>query len=364
MIEKTGIMNEFDVFLFVPFDNMNLNYYRNLGISVIDDYSFSQIECDTKLNSIKYYKNYLSSIKKLSKANLIFDVVHISYASMEKILSIPYLRKISKKIVVTFWGSDLFRVGTGTLKFYKRYLNKVDEISLSTNDMFSKFHKIYGEKYNSKLRRVRFGVDGFSFINVISSSDKSKSLFNLPFDKKIVTIGYNGNSSQQHLKVLDVISRMPDDLQKNMFILIPATYGLNTEYKHKLIEALDGLSCKYRLFEDYMDDETLGHLRKATDCFIHAQLTDALSASVQEYLYAQKLVFNPSWIIYEDFDELGIYYKKYKSFDDLIHLLSDYIIRGVSQETEQRLQNNSKLLKRISDWNVVAVNWKELYLKP
>lgn len=360
-IEKTGLSDDNSIYLYDPFPNTETKKYKDLGVKIIDDCHLRHTDRKNKIQTLKYVTNYVSCIKMLSKKHNSFDVVHINYASMEKILSIPYLRKISKKLVVTFWGSDLFRVSDFILKRYKAYFDKVDVITLSTNEMVSRFHDVYGDRYDSKLQRIRFGVDGFNYIDLFNSSENSKSFFDLPLDKTIITIGYNGNVAQQHLKVIDELKLLPDNLQKKLFIIIPATYGLNDEYKQNLIDSLDELVCDYRIFDKFMSDEELGQLRNATDYFIHSQITDALSASVQEYLYARKIVFNPTWIVYEDFDEVGVYYEKYGSFIELRQLLANHIETGINRETESNLIKNSEILSNLTSWNVVSSKWRELY---
>ena len=79
--------------------------------------------------------------------------------------------------------------------------------------------------------------------------------------------------------------------QKNM------TYAVNEEYSLRVKDEMND-SCEFEvsILEDYLTPDQMAELFVKSDCMIHAQITDALSASVQEILYAGKLVFNPEWL--------------------------------------------------------------------
>ena len=98
-----------------------------------------------------------------------------------------------------------------------------------------------------------------------------------------------------------------------------------------------------------------------SDCMIHAQITDALSASVQEILYAGKLVFNPEWLEYEEIDKRGVFYKKYKDFKELEELFVNYVNGGISAEEKKLLEDNKRLLYEYSSWEILKDKWLSLY---
>ncbi len=129
----------------------------------------------------------------------------------------------------------------------------------------------------------------------------------------------------------------------------------------ELEQSLKDIECGYKIFTEFMDDTETMKLRTVTDLFIHAQRTDALSASVQEYLFAKKLLLNPSWIEYQEFKKMGIYYWEYHEFDELPKLLKKYVAFGLQEDQKMRLKGNQELIAAYSSWESSSEEWKKLY---
>ena len=62
---------------------------------------------------------------------------------------------------------------------------------------------------------------------------------------------------------------------------------------------------KYLILDSFLSSEDAAALRYATDMFIHVQVSDAYSSSVQEYLLCNKKVINGSWLRYDEFEDNG-----------------------------------------------------------
>ena len=59
-----------------------------------------------------------------------------------------------------------------------------------------------------------------------------------------------------------------------------------------------------QLLRQLLDEEKMAKLRCISDIMLHAQPTDAFSASVQECLYCGAIVFNGAWLVYNELDEI------------------------------------------------------------
>ena len=292
-----------------------------------------------------------------------FRVVHIHWILLQKMTAMRLIRRHSDRIVCTFWGSDLLRVSQRHLRRFRSGLGYADVITVSTPEMRRRFLQTYGAGPGKKLRRARFGLEVLKCMDAPGMDTAScKAHFHIPQDKICITAGYNGHTAQQHLEVLKVLAGYEESVRQKLFLILPVTYGLEQDYREKLLEALEGLGCGYRLFEQSLEDEEIGKLRMAADIFIHAQTTDAFSASVQEYLYAGKTVFNPSWIRYRDLEKEGVWYIEYEDFTDLGRKLLQCLEPDPEgRDTERMRSANREKIRKLSSWESAAKVWRALY---
>lgn len=359
-IEYSGIIGNSDIYSFYTDTSEYDSFYRKKGIKVCVLKHNTIFDKIPKIRGLIRIAEYLLYVRGLQKKAGGFDVVHISFIGREKMLALRVLRKKTKKIVCTFWGSDLFRVPDKQLLKYRKAFEQTDVIMLSTSEMKEKFISVFGREFYRKILQLKFGVSGLEYIDP-DNTPNAKKLLDVPENRTVITVGYNGKECQNHIKVIKALCNLEEQQKDRIFLLLPVTYGLTHEYRNKLIGSLNDLGCGYRLIEDFLDDEHLGQLREGTDVFIHAQTTDAFSASVQEYLYARKLVFNPVWIPYRDMKNKGIYYREYRDYSDLIKLLSDFLEKGVSKEERIRMSQNSEIIWKLSSWESLSSGWNELY---
>jgi len=305
----------------------------------------------------------LTQWKRIMRLKYKYNIVHIHF--MEPLLVAPlarlnWFKGNSAEIIATFWGSDLFRVPDKTLKKVGKSFEYLKYITMNSNDLFKKFYQVYSHKYDSKLRMVRWGVATFDDISTIlndNSREDCKEFFGISKEKTVLSIGYNAYRAQQHLEALRSLTVLPSETWKNTVIVLPMTYGVITEkYKNDVMTELQKIGCEYKILDTFISDIDVAKLRLATDIFIHAQTTDALSGTMQEYLYAGSVVLNPSWITYDELHELGVTYIEYKDFNDLPQVTQKLL----SSEIKYNMKNK-KILHAFTSWESVKPNWQDLY---
>lgn len=359
-IMHSDILKGNDVYVWDQEPSENDSFYKEHGIKICRIKRHGIFRNIPKVRGIIMRIDRRQYINALAEKIGGFDVVHISFVSKDKVRMIKHLRKHAKRIICTFWGSDLFRVSDKQLLKYKKTLELVDNVTLSTPEMKHRFISVFGKDFSKKIIKLHFGNEGLKYIDC-NNTAKAKAEFNVPEGKTVITIGHGGKECHNHIKVINALSKLDRSYKDKLFIQLPVTYGLTPEYRQKLIESLQALGCEYSLIETFLDDKRLGTLRESADVFIHAQPTDAFSASVQEYLYAQKLVFNPVWIPYQELKDKGVFYREYKDFEQLRQMLFDYLANGLSDEVKQRISMNSKIIGDNYSWEAVSDNWHSLY---
>ena len=273
-----------------------------------------------KLSSLKKQIYIIKFIQKVIGGKIDFlNIQNVPFGNF--VYFIAFLQKFySKKSGIAFWGSDILRLSHKNSKKLKYALNLCDTISLSTKEMRNKFELHYNNKYADKIiDSCYFGSPIISYIKEANIDKKlAKKYFDLPTEKKIIHIGYNGSTTQQHIKVIEQLSKLDLRYKKQIFIQLHVGYGLeNKKYLHAIKIALANSGIEFKLLNIFFDKKETSLFRLSADIFIHAQITDAMSSSIREYLFSDVIVINPEWIKYHELRNLGVEYIEYSSFTDL-----------------------------------------------
>ena len=107
-----------------------------------------------------------------------------------------------------------------------------------------------------------------------------------------------------------------------------------------MTEALNKSGCSYVILEKFFVDEELSISRLASDVFIHAPISDALSGTMLELLYASNIVITGSWLPYKTFKAAHLSYFEITDFIELSEKL-DSVIENFETEKELTLKNKS-----------------------
>lgn len=359
VLNPMGRCNVYVVDLGAHKEGLFSGFYNDNNINII------RLERDSKhrlpvFGSWIYIRDAVRFIERTVKA----DIIHEHFVNWQGLLFLAKLKKRDNLTLISYWGSDILRESVTKLRLSQLWIGKADKITLTTAEMRRTFRRIYGTKFNEKIYETFFGVNCFDNLKRMDySSQLYKSGYGIDDALITVTIGYNGSDAQQHLQVLDSIARLSPSEQGELFIIIPMTYGVTSKaYKEQVNKRIDKLQIGgYKILEDYMNEEESSRLKCVTDIFIHAQLTDAFSASVQEFLYAEKIVLNPEWIKYDEHEKMGIFYLKYENFETLDKLIKESIRYSKTGELKQKLEHNKEILQNTTSWEAVAPKWRSLY---
>lgn len=312
------------------------------------------------------YKKIVSlkkQFKKLSN-NHKFDIIDIHFPHYYMAAAMPCLRKMSKNIVVTPWGSDILRVDGFRAKIlFRGVLAKCDYITTAIDGNVGK--RILENLPNSH-KKFYFQAWGSETIDYIvhhikeTNTTAAKERFGLA-GKYVITCGYNAFRAQNHDKIIDAIAGKRSQLPENLKLLIPVSYGAYdkdkyiAELKKKCQEAhVDAL-----FVEEYMTVADVFLLRMATDIFVHAQNTDAGCASLQEYVLCDKKIVHGSWIRYPKLDVYSpLCYYAASDFS----ALGDVIVDAYHAEPIKFSQEAIDYIKS-NGWEVRRKEWNDMFEK-
>lgn len=327
------------------------------------EYSDFYINNNIKVNVLKFNKNIMKipGVRKIyyrkkywdEIKNKMYDSAHINFLNVNNTwLASKISKNTGTNVVATYWGSDLLDVDKKYLKKEFEYLNDINTITVSTNYMMKYIEKNITNFRMEKVKEVKFGAELFSLLDkqttpLIDNSEK----------KILIAIGYNGRRRQNHIPVIEELRKLPNDVKKRIHIILQMSYAIDDDmYLADVKKCLMNINIKYTILQNPLNDVELASLRSQVDIFIHAQKTDAFSASVMEYLYSNTLVLNPDWIRYEELIEHNVEFFEYHSFDEI----QDKIIMLINRLEQGRISDNKQKLHNIMSWEKVSKDWIEI----
>lgn len=296
------------------------------------------------------------------------DVLHVHYVEpMHLIYFFGFWMK-AKKRVLTFWGSDLLRASKGKLCLFTYFLKRSTSIVLMIQSQCDYFQKVFGHKYDEKIRIIDFGnslLDVLDNVKQKHTVEECKQHFNMPLDKLIIHVGYNALPEQQHIEMLENVVLLSQDVLNRVKLIFHISYGQESdfeEYKRRLTELMDAAQLDYSFYDDYLQREGLAMFRMTCDVFLYGQKTDARSASPLEYIYAGAEFVCPKWLSgnYELLDGTGINYFVYDDFAQLSDALQK-CLKEMNPSERKISKEGRKIIRDEISWDSLAEKWRNLY---
>lgn len=308
-----------------------------------------------KIKKVLYWHSFVKYLKNKYR-NLMDAIVQIQYVDYRFLRIIPFLKKVAKKVILTYWGSDLLR--NPKVERMNRLFNIASTITFETEEMAQIFNNRTKCRYVSKIKYVNFGsvvIDNIDLINEFDISQFKKK-YCIEEDKLNVVIGYNRDFNQQHLEIIKALKSSAIDFGK-INIIIPWTYGVDDkDYRKKIEKELDLLT--YVFIEDYLTDKETACLRKISNILLQLQTTDCLSSSMIENLYAENEVITGSWLPYGELERKGVVFDKVSKVIDVGDTLSNLLERGSNSYFRKK---NKEILYDMLSWDKNINGWIELY---
>lgn len=322
----------------------------------IVSYNVSSVKCSfswlrhwiIKYKQIRFFANF-SKDKQ-------YDIVNVHFANKYMPYVFKYLRRMSKNIVVTPWGSDILRKDNEYLNHLAGLYVNADYIS---TDKDSPLGKKIIDVFNidpNKIVCSSFGTDIVDFAvkdgNSLSQ-ENAKQRFGLN-GRYVITCGYNGINNHRHKDIIEAINKVKDRLPDNLTLLFPMTYLKNDIYMEECKQKCTEYDINAVFLTEYMSVEDVYKLRKATDMFVHVQTTDANSGTVKEYILCDKKIVHGSWIKY---DELEAFQPLFYFPVDRLEDLGEAIVKAYKSDKIKISQGVLDIVVRCGwDYRITRLN--------
>lgn len=300
-----------------------------------------------------------------------YDIIHIHSLNVGTLSFVNYIYP-DKKIVLSYWGSDLYQIWgtdpglTNELKDYYQQLGPIkraDIITVFNYEMERVVMAKYGPELEKKIVRILFGIKDelFDLMDQIKKSSPDLnflSKYNIPENKIKITVGYCGDPICNHLFILDELEKFDQMTKEKIHLLVPMTYGNFTkEYMDDVIAKLNQSQISYTLFDKFLSLDELLKLRVTSDMMIMMNKSDALSASVCEALYADNLLISAGWLPYSPLRLQKIFFYE-TDFGQLGQTVIDAI--NNFDEIKVKLVNNPDRIKNLTASNNTLMQWTDI----
>lgn len=312
------------------------------------------------VRGIKFFW-FLSAYRRLlASVDNDYDAVHVFYLSgIWGALTSTVARK-GRRLVVTLFGSDVYRTGAIMRPFQRRLLKRAAIITATNADTLAAARDLFGDEL-SLGRVVRFGLRPLDIIDELSSAPRAshKRELAIPEDRIVIVVGTNAARRQHHLEIIAAIRALPASRRSDLFMIVPMTMGGDRSHTEQVIEACADSGMEHRVITGLMTDEELARLRCAADVVIQVQPTDQLSGAMQEHLYAGSVVITGAWLPYDIFREAGVKFWTVSDRSELTHA-----VMACLDDLEARRHlctGNREPIRQLSSWSVNARHWSALY---
>jgi hypothetical protein len=155
-------------------------------------------------------------------------------------------------------------------------------------------------------------------------------------------------------------AKMKEKLQSSALVVsfISMSSGIDIKsaqeleaFKVILEKHLIASNTTYYINQHFYNKKELALSRLATDIFIHVHISDALSGSVLEMLYANTQVITGSWLNYKTFKNANLDYLELQTIDELIELFTNPVIAKSTASNVNKVKENFNNAAIIARWH-------------
>lgn len=251
-----------------------------------------------------------------------YDVVNIHFAKPALLKAMPWLRRMTKNIVITPWGSDVMRVeDENAVERMRKIYGYASCVTCSSD---SQLGEAVIQKFGYELEKMlplRWGLEYVDYIEEAKphkTVEEAKARFGIS-GRYVISCGYSTAQSHRHEAIIDAVNAIKEQLPENLTLLFPFTYGWGTpQYVQSIKDKCHDLGLHAVFVEEYLNMEDLYTLRMATDMFVHVQTTDAGASCVMQYILCHKRIVHGSWMKYMDLEKFKpLFYYPVNNLEEL-----------------------------------------------
>lgn len=288
------------------------------------------------------------------------DICHVQSVYITSLMMVLLNKRKFKKLILSYWGGDIEDRSEFLVKTRAKCFEFCDAITVTVQQTLNEFKELYGSRYDEKLHVCRFATNGLNCINELSKKVTRKECrdsYNIPSDKIAITCGYSAYAEQHQEQCLEEIQKLPEDLRKKIFAIVPMQYGRFDQAYIEKVEAIKE-KCDFDcvILDEYVPFEMSARLAIATDIYLHLRDTDAFSNALKEHIYAGSKVITGEWLKYIELEQMKAPFESIPSIDMLTSVLENKL-KGFNIDNEINLFE--PIYELYSTENIIS-QWKTI----
>lgn len=300
----------------------------------------------------------MEDLKAILEQMPIYDAMQFLWIENEWCYFYRLIREKAKRLNLNVGGSDFYRSSDSQRNYKKALIACADTITAETKGTIYDFETYFKDDIKNSIGLLPFGIEVLEWIN--QSRMTSKKKFGIPEGRIVVTCGHNAGQTHQHLRIIDAVESLPENVREQCVFVFPMTYpGGQESYIENVKDRLSKSGLEFVVFTDFMDFQDMAEYALISDIMLHVQTTDQLSSTMLEEIYAESIVIAGKWLPYSSLHEMGIYFLDVDEIKDITCLLEDVVMN--INEYKQRCRGNSDIVWNHSSWNALAPKWHALW---
>ncbi len=289
-----------------------------------------------------------------------YDLYHWHCFAPERL---PFLSHFPRgaRVIVTLWGTDLYRTA-GIWEYARQFeaCRHTTVFTMATPEMQTTFLAKFGQQWAEKVRLLNYGACNLDKIEAARHA-RAQVLreLGIPVDKIIVSVGNSAVAANQHIPVLEAISKLDSELLRKLAIVLPMTYGADPEYVRKVHSITAQSATSITVLDRFLSDEAVSALRCAADIAVHVPISDQFSASMCEALFAGSVLITGAWLPYNQLRSSRVAFHEIGAVPEITQKLNQVL---ANLELERaRAGQNAKPIWEMMAWENVTPKWLALY---
>ncbi|MCI9141170.1 MAG: glycosyltransferase family 4 protein [Lachnospiraceae bacterium] len=319
-----------------------------------------------RIESIQLKHIYCFQTKEELKTILekmpVYDAAQVLWIEWEWVYFHKLIREKAKRLNLNVGGSDFYREIEDVLNFKRQLIDSADLITAETEVTVQEFGDYYGIEIKKKMQLLPFGIEVLDWIDKYKDVDRNilKKKYNIPENRIVVTCGHNALKAHQHMKMIDTIEKMSEKFKREMVFVFPMTYPSGEEdYINCVSNRLQKSGLEHVILRKFMDFKEMAEYAIISDIMIHVQITDQLSSTMLEEMYAGSIVIAGKWLPYRSLHKMGMHFFDVDRVSDIVALMEEIVMN--IEKYEKKCLENREIVWKHSAWDNVAVNWYALW---
>jgi glycosyltransferase involved in cell wall biosynthesis len=214
-----------------------------------------------------------------------------------------------------------------------RALARADVITVQSVEMREILLSKFGRELFPKIHCVPFPVNE-QFYHLLDQTrnqpehvEAVRRSLEAPKGRLLITIGHNGNPANNHLAIIEALTNLPMSVKSTALWVLPMAYQKDQSHIRECERKAAVAGLEFRIVQRYLDWQELAAFRIASDILIHLPVSDALSGTVLESVYAGNTVITGSWLPYSPFRKAGLPLITVENLAELPSCISKTLLR-------------------------------------